>query len=142
VNSFVDPLRLRSKSKFSHENLCDFPIKAPTPGPSGSNAPSPNNVKKIEPAGSAASLMLLESEKGSRFELNRRGGERFNKRRDADQDWVISMDKIKLNEEIGAGSFGTVYKAYYFGEFYRFRLIYPQVRSPLKSSTFEMPVPI
>ncbi|KAI6177550.1 Non-specific serine/threonine protein kinase [Aphelenchoides bicaudatus] len=95
---FVDPLRLRSKS------------------PSGSNVPSPNNIKKIEPASSAASLMMLESANGSRFELKRQGGERFNKRRGAVEDWEISIDKIVFKEPIGCGSFGTVYKAYYFGE--------------------------
>jgi hypothetical protein len=73
-------------------------------------------VKKIEPASSAASLMMLESGNGSRFELSRRGGERFNKRRGAVEDWEISHDKIVFKEPIGCGSFGTVYKAYYFGD--------------------------
>jgi hypothetical protein len=61
-------------------------------------------------------LMMLESGNGSRFELKRQGGERFNKRRGAVEDWEITADKIVFKEPIGCGSFGTVYKAYYFGD--------------------------
>lgn len=60
--------------------------------------------------------MMLESGNGSRTELSRRGGERYNKRRGAVEDWEISYDKIVFKEQIGCGSFGTVYKAYYFGD--------------------------
>lgn len=59
-------------------------------------------------------------EGGSRFEITRRGGERFNRRRAAVEDWEISHDKVIYKEQIGNGSFGTVYKAYYFGKSYFF----------------------
>lgn len=61
----------------------------------------------------------FSSESGSTkniSEFQRRGGEKYNKRRSI-EDWEISHDKVTFNEQIGHGSFGTVYKAHYFGMF-------------------------
>lgn len=46
--------------------------------------------------------------------FTRRGGEKYNKRRSI-EDWEISHDMVTFKEQIGNGSFGTVYKAHYFG---------------------------
>ena len=54
------------------------------------------------------------SPSSSRFELARRGGERIKKYR-AVEDWEIPSSLITYSSEIGHGSFGTVYKAQYFG---------------------------
>nr|ADI24876.1 RAF [Bursaphelenchus xylophilus] len=94
---FTEQQRMRSKS----------------PGEARLSSPGSNSAAKIESAGSAASLLTVEG--GSRYEITRRGGERFNRRRATVEDWEISHDKVIFKEQIGNGSFGTVYKAYYFG---------------------------
>jgi B-Raf proto-oncogene serine/threonine-protein kinase len=68
----------------------------------------------MDGASSSASLLTVEGGGAGSKEFTRRGGEKYNKRRSI-EDWEISYDKVIFKEQIGNGSFGTVYKAYYFG---------------------------
>lgn len=48
--------------------------------------------------------------------IPRRGCERYNKKRGGTiEDWAIRSENVIIKEKIGNGSFGTVYKADYFG---------------------------
>lgn len=53
-------------------------------------------------------------------DFQRRGGEKYNKRRPI-EGWEISHKEVILKDQIGNGSFGTVYKAHYFGSFYFYK---------------------
>ncbi|KAI6233848.1 Non-specific serine/threonine protein kinase [Aphelenchoides fujianensis] len=102
-NFFIDQQRRRSKSK----ELYPF-------GPSAHpQTPSPGS--KIEPSTSTASMAGIEAGDGSRSELSRRGGGRLKKHQRPAEDWEIPPGSITCSVEIGQGSFGTVYKAQYFG---------------------------
>uniref|UniRef100_A0A915ESS2 Raf homolog serine/threonine-protein kinase n=1 Tax=Ditylenchus dipsaci TaxID=166011 RepID=A0A915ESS2_9BILA len=105
---FVDQ-RMRSKSPGDVRYNTTTSGTTPTGGgntvssASGSASGSKNDL----------STSLQEGIK-STTEFQRRGGEKYNKRRSI-EDWEINNDKVIFKEQIGNGSFGTVYKAYYFG---------------------------
>lgn len=101
----------------------------------GGWAAAGNNCTPSAGSSSAASASAFSA---ARQEMKRRNGERFNGRRAPQEDWEIGYDKVIFKEQIGNGSFGTVYKAYYFGECFRpesvkFCLFPVQVRWPSRS---------
>jgi len=63
--------------------------------------------------GSSGSSQKNENTNSLHSLANRRGGERSKRR--SIEDWEINHDKVVFKEQIGAGSFGTVFKAIYFG---------------------------
>ncbi|CAK5066769.1 unnamed protein product [Meloidogyne enterolobii] len=97
---FMDQMRIRSKSPSDRANFA---------------AVSPST------AGSVCSLAGKEltstTSPGSGIVgIPRRGCERYNKKRGGTiEDWAIRSENVIMKEKIGNGSFGTVYKADYFG---------------------------
>jgi len=90
--------------------------------------PGPNdraNFAAVSPstAGSVCSLAgkeltstTLTSPGSGIVGIPRRGCERYNKKRAGTiEDWAIRSENVIMKEKIGNGSFGTVYKADYFG---------------------------
>jgi hypothetical protein len=66
-------------------------------------------------AGSVSSLATRDGGSGG-IGIPRRGCERYNRKRGGTiEDWAIRREDVILKEKIGNGSFGTVYKADYFG---------------------------
>jgi hypothetical protein len=69
-------------------------------------------------AGSVASLVNKDGGSGG-IGIPRRGCERYNRRRAGGggtiEDWAIRHEDVIFKEKIGNGSFGTVWKADYFG---------------------------
>ncbi|KAI1715426.1 protein tyrosine kinase domain-containing protein [Ditylenchus destructor] len=95
---FVDQ-RMRSKSPGDTRSINTTNSQAPSSSGSAS--------------GSKSDLANTENVK-TPSEFQRRGGEKYNKRRSI-EDWEIPNDQVTFKEQIGKGSFGTVYKADYFG---------------------------
>ncbi|KAI6229635.1 Non-specific serine/threonine protein kinase [Aphelenchoides besseyi] len=102
-NFFIDQQRRRSKSK-------DLYPYGPSAHP---QTPSPG--LKIEPSTSTSSMAATETVASSRSELSRRGGERIKRHQRVTEDWEIPPGSVTCSVEIGHGSFGTVYKAQYYG---------------------------
>lgn len=66
------------------------------------------------PSSSSSTSLAAVQTSGSKDIISRRGGERYNKKRPI-EDWAIKYEKVVFREKIGNGSFGTVWKADYFG---------------------------
>uniref|UniRef100_A0A1I8BFI0 Raf homolog serine/threonine-protein kinase n=1 Tax=Meloidogyne hapla TaxID=6305 RepID=A0A1I8BFI0_MELHA len=99
---FMDQMRLRSKSPSDRANLS----AAVSPSTAGSVC-SLAGKELIGTTGTAGSGIVG---------IPRRGCERYNKKRGGTiEDWAIRSENVIMKEKIGNGSFGTVYKADYFG---------------------------
>ena len=71
----------------------------------------------IASASNAGSVSSLAAKEGG-IGIPRRGCERYNRKRGGGtiEDWAIRHEDVQFKEKIGNGSFGTVYKADYFGK--------------------------
>nr|CAD56892.1 LIN-45 RAF [Meloidogyne artiellia] len=102
---FMDQLRIRSKSPSDRANNLSAAVSPSTAGSVCSLAGK--DVVGAAGTGTANSGIVG---------IPRRGCERYNKKRGGTiEDWAIRNENVILKEKIGNGSFGTVYKADYFG---------------------------
>lgn len=107
---FIDQLRdqLRNRSKSPAERSTNLTAALPVPRVGSASSLVGKEMTATTPSAASASC-------GEIIGIPRRGCERYNKKRPVIEDWAIRCEDVIFKEKIGSGSFGTVYKADYFG---------------------------
>lgn len=110
--SNITPPQSAPPQKTNHAFFMEQRIRSKSPAERSLNLSMTQN-NHLPSSSSSTSLAAVQTS-GSKDIISRRGGERYNKKRPI-EDWAIKYEKVVFREKIGNGSFGTVWKADYFG---------------------------